>query len=64
MNKSAKRYMLYILIGGLTYFIVQKYDFKKFKENKLEKYYRKMYGDREKQIQSESAEKFRYDIRN
>ena len=63
--KQLKRYLPLIAIGGIVYMVMQKYVFAgdKTKKDKLNEYYKKMFGDKEKQIQQESPEKLMFNIR-
>lgn len=63
--KQLKRYLPLIAIGGIAYIIMQKYVFAgdKTKKDKLNEYYKKMFGNKEKQIQQESPEKLMFNIR-
>jgi len=68
---SLKQYIPIIVVGSVVYFIMQKYVFAGKSgnktgdkaKNKLTEYYKKMYGDNEKQIQAESPEKLMFNIR-
>ena len=51
------------IIGGIAYFIGQRYLFTQDKKDKNTNYLNKLFGDKEKQIQQESPEKFMYNIR-
>lgn len=64
-TKQLEKYISFIVVGGIVYFVMKKYAFAGdgIKKNKLTEYYEKMYGDREKLIQQESPEKFMYNTR-
>ena len=64
--KKLSKYLPFIIVGGISYFLVQRYVFGKGKtteKDKMEIYYKKLFGDREKQIQQESPEKSMFNIR-
>ncbi|MCR4334571.1 MAG: hypothetical protein NUV47_02500 [Patescibacteria group bacterium] len=64
MEKMLKKYLPLIITGGVVYFIAQRYIFAKGKDkNNLIDYFKKLFGDREKQIQQESPEKLMYNVR-
>ena len=62
MGKLTK-YLPIFIIGGIAYFLGQRYLFAQDKKDKNTNYFKKLFGDREKQIQQESPEKFMYNIR-
>lgn len=63
--KQLKKYIPFIIVGGITYFIMQRYVFaqRKTDKNKLTEYYKKLFGDKEKQTQQESPEKLMFNMR-
>lgn len=61
--KKLTRYLPIFIIGGIAYFIGQKYIFSKDKKDKNADYFKKLFGDKEKQIQQESPEKFMFNVR-
>lgn len=64
-TKQPKKYIPFVVVGGIVYFVMKKYVFANdgIKKNKLTEYYKKMYGDREKLIQQESPEKLMFNVR-
>lgn len=62
--KRIKKYIPFLVVGGITYFIMQRYVFaqNKTKDKKID-YFKKLFGDKEKQIQQESPEKLMFNVR-
>lgn len=62
-TKQLEKYIPFAVVGGIVYFVMQKYVFGRDKKNKETNYYKKLFGDREKQAQQESPEKFMFNVR-
>lgn len=59
-----KKYLPLIIASGVVYFVAQRYVFAKGKDkNNPIDYFKKLFGDKEKQIQQESPEKLMYNVR-
>lgn len=62
--KPFEKYLPLLIVGGITYFVVQRYVFAQNKtKNREIDYFEKLFGDKEKQIQQESPEKLMFNVR-
>ena len=61
--KKLTKYLPMFIVGGIVYFVGQKYLFAQDKIDKNTNYLKKLFGNKEKQIQQESPEKFMFNVR-